>query len=587
MPMDGFTLAFIAKELSQTLIGGRVEKVNQPERDILLMVMRNQGENHRLLLSANTNQARVQVTQHPYENPSEAPMFCMLMRKHLQGARLASLKQPFGDRVLTFTFDCLGEMGDPIQKMLVLEIMGRYSNLTLVDEKGSVIDSIRHVNSEMSRVRVLLPGVPFTMPPKQDKLAWETMAVDALAMRLAKHAGTLEKALVDNIAGMAGICAREICAQIGVEGKTACQDLNALIVAEALVSVYAKAAERTSPVLLTDDAGLALDFFPFQYTTYDAGHQRPYPTVSAAMDAYYLGRDLHLRMQQKSAGLQRHIKTHIARIEKKKAIMAETLRESERAEQYRVFGELLTANLHLIPKGAQAIDVTNYYDEAQAMISIPLSNQLTPAKNAQAYYKKYRKAKGAEQYAREQLTTLDRELAMLEAAQDDLDKCATTVDLAEIRQYLTDGGYLRPDPVTRRRKKVVEGQPYRFIAPDGTEILVGKNALQNDRITLHARGDEVWLHAQNIPGSHVIIRSTQEPSPETLLYAAKLAVYFSKGRNHPSQPIDYVKRKYVKKAAGSAAGFVTYTNFKTLQVGLKPEEIVSIGSSAAQNQERC
>ena len=582
MPMDGFTLSFLEKELRDALVGGRVERVNQPERDSLLLLMRNQGGNFKLLLSANANQPRAQLTQQTYENPAEPPMFCMLMRKHLQGARLNGLRQPDGDRVLLFTFDCVGELGDPVQKTLVLEMMGRYSNLILIDDVGVIIDCIRHVNSEMSRVRVLLPGARFAMPPAQDKLHPDTMTVEALAKRLAALSSPLDKGMIECIAGMAGVCAKEACAQIGVERAIPCNTLDAMAVAGAIVSYYEGMRARSAPVVLCDETGLAVDFFPFPYITFDLERQKHYPTLSDAMDAFYLGRDLHMRMQQRSAGLQKHIKSNIARLEKKQAMMLETLQESEKAERNRIFGELLTANLHWVPKGAAEVEVVNYYDEAATTVKIPLSTQLTPAKNAQAYYKKYRKAKGAEQYAREQLVTIESELDLLENALDDLDKCATSTDLGEIRYLLVQSGYLRPDPTTRKQKKLQEGKPYRFIAPDGTEILVGKNSLQNDRLTLHARGNETWLHVQGMPGSHVIVRTELEPTADTLLYGAKLAAYYSKGRNHPSLPVDYTKRKYVKKAANSPAGFVTYTNFQTVLVGLTPEELVSIGRNATQ-----
>lgn len=581
MPMDGFTLTYLTQELRAALVGGRVERVNQPERDTLLMMLRSGGENYKLILSANPNQPRAQLTAQSFENPQEPPMYCMLMRKHLQGARVAALTQPDGDRVLTMIFDCVDELGYPVQKTLVLELMGRYSNLTLVDERGVIIDCIRHVNSEMSRVRLLLPGAVFAMPPKQDKLNPALPMAQSLAERLCDSPLPLAKALIEHVAGMAGICARELCAQLGLPPETPCVQLDAQKTAEMVARFFEGAAARAQPVLLSDATGQAVDFFPFPYRTFDFALQKDYETLSAAMDAFYLGRDLRLRMQQKSAGLQKHIKNNIARLEKKRAMMLETLQESAKAEQYRIFGELLTASLHSVEKGAAEAEVLNYYDEQQATVRIPLQTTLTPVKNAQAYYKKYRKAKGAEQYAREQLVAIEGELQLLESALDDLDKCATTADLAEIRYLLIEHGYVRPDPGARKRKKLVEGKPYRFTAPDGTEIDVGKNALQNDRLTLFARGGETWLHAQGIPGSHVIVRTEAEPAPETLLYAAKLAAYFSKGRNHPGLPVDYVRRKYIRKAAGAAAGFVTYTNFQTLIVGLSAEEIVSIGLSAA------
>ncbi len=575
MPMDGFTLSFMQRELRKLLVGGRVDKVNQPERDALVLLIRS-GGNHKLLLSANANQARAQITRQTYENPVEPPMFCMLMRKHLLGARVTEIAQVSGDRILTISFDCLDELGDHVQKTLYLEIMGRHSNLTLVDADGVIIDAIRHVNSEMSRVRTVLPGGSYHLPPQPDKLSPETLSAEALKDRLAPLGTSLAKGLMESVAGMASVCSKEVCAQIGVEATTPISDLKLDVVAPKLEAFYRSAPFE--PVTLYDEAGLAVDFFPFPYRTFTLENQKAMPSLSEAMDAFYLGRDLRMRMQQKSAGLQRHVKSAIERTEKKKAIMLETLRQSDQTEQNRVFGDLLTANLHLITKGARSVTVENYYDENARDVTIPLSNRLTPAQNAQSYYKKYRKAKVAEQYAKEQLVTLERDLLLLESALDDLDKCETTTDLAEIRYVLTENGFIRPDAPLKRGKprRLQEGRPYRFTSPDGTVIEVGKNALQNDRLTLHARVGETWLHAQGIPGSHVLIRTEDDPSDETLLFAAKLAAYYSKGRNHPQQAIDYTRRKYVKKGAGAPAGLVIYTNFKTLIIGLTPEDMAQI-----------
>ena len=299
-------------------------------------------------------------------------------------------------------------------------------------------------------------------------------------------------------------------------------------------------------------------------------------SLSRAMDEFYLGRDLRMRMQQKSAGLQRHIRSALERVEKKKSIMQETLRQSDQTEKNRIFGDLLTANLYLMEKGQKSVRVQNYYEEGMPEIEIPLDIRKTPNQNAQSYYKKYRKAKVAEQYAAEQMVQIEKDLLLLENALEDLENCQTTADMGEIRYLLSQNGFLRPDGNPRKQKKLQEGKPYRFVSPDGTVIEVGKNSIQNDRLTLHARGNETWLHAQGIPGSHVIVHTEQEPSDATLLYAAKLAAYFSKGRNHPALPVDYTLRKYVKKSANSPAGLVTYINFKTLLVGNTPEEQAAI-----------
>lgn len=577
MPMDGFTLSYMRRELLCALKGGRVDKVNQPERDALVLLIRCGGGNHRLLLSANANQARAQLTRQSYENPAEPPMFCMLMRKHLLGARVADVGQVAGDRILTVVFDCLDELGDPVQKTLYLEVMGRYSNLTLVRGDGVIIDAIRHVSSDMSRVRTVQPGGVYQLPPRQDKLAPEELDAGALASRLAAEGGTLSKALAACVSGTAAVCAREICAQAGADPAAPVAELDLAALSPLLVR--ALTSLPPSPVTLYDEAGLAADFFPFPYRTFSPQHQKPMPSLSAAMDAFYLGRDLRARMQQKSAGLQRHIKSALERTEKKKAIMLEAIRQSAQAEENRVFGDLLTANLHLIARGASSVTVQNYYADGCPETEIPLSTRLTPSQNAQSYYKKYRKAKVAGQYARGQLDAIERDLALLENALDDLDKCETTADLGEVRYVLSQAGFLRPEPSRGRggkSKKLPEGKPCRFTAPDGTVIEVGKNSLQNDRLTLHARGGETWLHAQGIPGSHVLIRTEAPPSDETLLYAAKLAAYFSKGRNHPQLPVDYTLRKYVRKSANAPAGLVTYTNFKTLIIGLTPEDAARI-----------
>lgn len=579
--MDGFTLSFMERELNAQLTGGRVDKVNQPERDALLLLIRSGGHNHKLLLSANANQARAQITAQNYENPAEPPMFCMLMRKHLLGARITGVKQLYGDRILAVVFDAIDELNDHVEKTLYLEIMGRYSNLTLVNQQGVIVDAIRHVNREMSRVRTLLPGDEYMLPPKQDKLAPEDISAQALAQRLDGLAMPLFKALMESVAGMAGVCSKEVCAQVGLDATAPVNTLDVTHTAKRLADFFAAAPDSCAPVTLYDQAGLAVDFFPFPYLTFDPNRQKPMPSLSQAMDAFYMGRDLRMRMQQKSIGLQRHIKSALERVEKKKGIMLETLRQSEMTEQHRVYGDLLTANLHLLKKGQDSITVQNYYEEGTPSATIPLDTRQTPAQNAQRYYKKYRKAKMAEQYATEQLKQIDKDLLVLESALDDLDKCETTTDMAEIRYLLTESGFLRPDATQRKRKKMQEGKPYRFAAPDGTVIEVGKNAIQNDRLTLHARGGETWLHAQGIPGSHVIIRSEDKPGDDTLLFAARLAAYYSKGRNHPALPVDYTLRKYVKKSANSPAGLVTYINFQTLFIGLSAEEQADIMNQAS------
>ena len=583
MPMDGFTLSFMARELADKLIGGRVDKVSQPERDLLLLLIRNQGKNHKLLLSANANAARAQITAQSMENPVEPPVLCMLLRKHLSGARVIAVEQLGCDRVLTFKFQCLSEMGDEVRKALVLEAMGRHSNLSFVDENGVTVDSVHHVNADISRVRVVMPGKAFTLPPEQDKLNPFTMTAEELTGKLSALSCPLYKGLIETVSGLSVISAKEVCARIGMADTLMCSVDQLPWAAQKIVELYAQLFRQKPPVVLSDAAGKAIEYFPFRYQTYAAETQKEFATLSEAMDAFYSERELHARMNQRGSNIRKRVKSNIARLEKKKAMMMETLQNNSRAEENRIFGELLTANLHSIEKGAPSVKVLNYYDPEQKTVEIPLGVELSPSRNAQAYYKKYRKAKGAQQYAQKELGSIEKELEILENVAEDLDKSTSTADLNEIRDFLTDNGFLRPEPGANKRKKRKEGQPYRFTAPDGTEILVGKNAVQNDRITLHARPEETWLHAQGIAGSHVIIRSESEPKDETMLFAAKLAAYYSKGRNHPVFPIDYTLRKHVKKKSGTPSGFVIYQHFKTIHIGLTPQDMETIRRKAMES----
>lgn len=583
MPMDGFTLSFITDELKSSLLGAKVDKVNQPERDALLLTLRGNGT-YKLLLSANCNQTRVQLTEHSYENPKEPPTFCMLMRKHLQGARIADIVQIHGDRLFTIVFDCRNEMNDPVTKTLWLELMGRHSNLTLTDEKGTIIDAIRHVNSEMSRVRTVLPGGHYDLPPQQDKLVWQTCTAEALQQRFNGLSCPLRKALQEHISGMASICAAEVCAQLGIDGSTPLSEIDLSFLCKKLAELYH--SFQAAPVLLQDETGMITDFFPFPYLTFESSRQKPMPSISAAMDDFYIGRDLRLRMQQRSEGLERQIKNAIDRVQKKKGIMLEALNRTDEMERDRICGDLLTAYLHQLPKTASSVEVQNYYEPNLPTVTISLNPRFTTAQNAQLYYKKYRKAKQAEAYAKEQIDVINRDLSLLEGALDDLEHCQNSIDLAEVRQVLIESGFLKNNHGRTRPnkpKRLPEGKPYRFAANDGTIIEVGKNALQNDRLTLHARGGETWLHVQGMPGSHVIIRGEEKPSDETLLYAAKLAAYFSKGKNQPLLPIDYTLRKYVKKGANAVPGLVTYTGFHTLYITLTPQEITDFSNLAIEN----
>lgn len=572
MPMDGLTLGFIARELQETLRDARVEKVTQPEKDMLVLLLRAQGKNHRLILSAAPAFARVHLTQATYQNPLDAPMFCMLMRKHLTGGRVTAIEQLGGDRVLRLTIENKDELGDTAPRELYLELMGRHSNLTLV-MNGRIVDAIRHVSGDMSRVRQALPGLPFVPPPAQDKLDPQTLDAQSLLQRLETQSGVLDKALCQCVRGLSPVAAREIAFRATGMQRAEIRDLDVERVARVTAEFIQRLPAMAQPTAQLNEDGLIAEVLPFPYLSLNPALQKPYPSLSSALDAFFFGRDRRDRMAQKSASLKHLIKTIVERDEKKLALQEEELTASARMEEYRIAGELLTAQGYLVPRGVERVQLQNFYDPDGGMMEIALDVALTPAQNAQKYFKRYRKARSAQEIAREQKNKTLAELELLEQALFDLDECETEADLADVRRTLENAGLVRA-PSEKKRPKQPESKPMLFLLPDGTEILVGKNSAQNDRLTGSARGGDTWLHAKDMPGSHVIIRG-EGVSEAALEAAAKLAAWFSKGKG-VSVPVDYTLRKFVKKPGGAPMGFVIYTHQKTLIVSATEGEIAAL-----------
>ncbi len=581
MPLDGLTLSFVTRELQSTLLDGRIEKVTQPEKDMLVLLIRAGGKNHRLLLSAAPSFARIHLTEAAYLNPMDAPMFCMLMRKHLTAGRLCGIEQLGGDRILRFDIESRDEMGDTGKKELYVELMGRHSNITLV-MGGRIVDAIRHVTPDMSRVRQALPGLAFSLPPMQDKLSPEEAAQNdgaALLERLSGETGALDKALQNAVRGLSPLGAKEVAYRLTGMHRAAVEDMQLPQLCKSAAAFFAKLPSMAAPCLQKGPDGLIRDVLPFPYLSLDPSLQIPCSSLSKALDQFYFGRDRQDRMQQKSASLKHLIRSCLEKDEKKLALQEEELSASARMEEYRIAGELLTAQVHLVPRGVEKVSLPNFYDPDGGEMLIDLDVALTPAQNAQRYFKRYRKARAAQQIAKEQKEKTMQEITLLEQALFDLNECQTEDDLKDVKRTLEAAGIVKPQSQKGQKgkgKKVPqrESQPMRFFAPDGTEILVGKNSVQNDRLTGSARGADTWLHAKDMPGSHVIIRS-ESPSPETLLTAAKLAAWYSKARG-VQVPVDYTLRKYVKKPGGSAPGFVIYTNQRTLIINATEGEIAAL-----------
>ena len=576
--MDGLMVGFAARELNRKLAGGRIDRITQPERDTVILVIRAENENRSLLLCASANNARLHLTENRFSNPLEPPALCMLMRKQLLGGRILSVRQVDGDRIVHIDMDTTGEMGDHEPRRLVLEIMGRHSNLMLLNGEGRILEAAHHVNAEMSRIRQVQPGMTYAPPPGQGKLDPSALTGEELLRRLEENGNQpFEKALAAAVSGLSQISAREIALRaLGPGGAYPEDPEGRAEVCEKTARFFAGMPERTDPRVLLNEEGEAEDVFPFPFLSRDPERQKPCATVSGALESYFGARDRQDRLRQKSASMVRLLKTQTERCEKKLALQEEELAGAARMEEYRIMGEVLNANLFSLRKGQQEAALPNWYDAAGGNIVIPLDTRLTPSQNAQKYFKKYQKARSARQAAQEQKEKTLQELEYLEGMLLDVDKCEEESELEEIRGELIRTGYMKRISNRRQQRNLPQSRPYRYLSADGLEILVGKNAVQNDRLTQSAKPEEMWLHAKDMPGSHVIIRCEGDIPPETLKQAAQLAAWFSRGQRSSLVPVDYTRRKYVRKPSGAAPGKVIYTHHRTAYMTVEEADIHKI-----------
>ena len=575
MPMDGLTVGFAARELNEILRDGRIDKITQPERDTVVLVIRAGGANHRLLLCASPNNARCHLTMNSYSNPLEPPAMCMLMRKQITGARITEIRQVEGDRVVYVDMDAVNELGDHVLRRLVLEIMGRHSNLLLLDENDRILEATRHVNPEMSRVRQIQPGMTYLPPPAQDKLNPETLTEEELYARLsAMPDARLNRALADTITGLSRASAEELACRVLQPGEE--QPANLKDTCERLAAFLKKLPSMADARVLMKDNGEAEDVFPFTYLSRPTDMQRSCKTLSEALEVYFGTRDARERLNQKSATMIRMLKSQLERCQRKLAIQMEELSSAERMDEYRRMGEAINANLYQLKKGMTEAELPDWNDPDGGTMIVPLDIRLTPSQNAQKYFKKYQKARSAMEIAAQQRDKTLEETDYLEGMLLDVDKCVGESELEEIRQELVRTGYMKKNTNRRQQRQLPGSKPYRYLSVDGIEILVGKNAAQNDRITLGAKGENTWLHAKDMPGSHVVICHEGEVPLETMKQAAMLAAWYSKGQRSSLVPVDYTLRKYVKKPSGAAPGKVIYTHQKTAYMTPEEEEIKAV-----------
>lgn len=580
MALDGALLRQIKHELEGCLIGSRVDKIHQFSREEMVFVLRlrepaaDGARSAKLYLSAGADSPRLHLTSSSFENPKSPPMFCMLMRKHLGSAKLLEIRQVGLDRILHLIFETRNEMGDLIELTVAIEIMGRHSNIILIDENGRVIDSIKRIDDTMSSVRPILPGVHYTLPPAQDKLDLITSTPEQIEQRLIEGKDTpLSKALLAAVQGVSPIVCREVANYVFVGDDRVISEMTPDHFDRLrffLSRVILMARDYTgTPTSVIDSRKKPMDFSFLDIHQYGGSmFTRTYDSYSQLLDDFYTQRDNIQRMRHRSSDLLKVLANTADRIARKLSLQQKELADCSDRETWKIYGDLISANLYSIQKGDRTARLINFYDEAQSEVVIPLDPRKTPAQNAQKYYGEYRKADTAEKKLRELIEEGQQEAVYIDSVFDALTRAQTNDELTAIRAELAEQGYLRKKGSAAKKGKEPKLAPKRYRSDDGFTILVGRNNVQNDQLTLkEARGRDYWFHTKNIPGSHTIVVSGGQEVPDSTLHqAAILAAVNSKAAESSQVPVDYTLIKNVKKPRGAKPGMVIYVSYQTAYV---------------------
>ena len=575
MPLDAICLQAVVQELRPKLLNLRIDKVQQPARDQVILLLRG---NQRLLLNAGANAPRLQLTEITRDNPAEPPMFCMLLRKHLVGARVADITQPPLERLVRLELDVTDDFGQPGRRTLVLEAMGRRSNLILLDGEGRIIDCMRRVDAEMSASRQVLPGLYYEPPASVGRLPVTEETEDGFRekMRTVNQERQLDAFLLDSYFGVSPLMAREIAFRAAGSVDARLYELNE----EARRRFWGKILEFSNAVMQNNFTALMLkrdgkpeEFACFPILQYGVAlEMEKFDSFSDLLDSFYEQRERQERVRQRGADLIRTATTARDRLRRKLALQEKDYAQTQNRDQLRLSGDLITSNLYRMERGSSRLVCENFYEEGCPSITIPLDPLLTPQQNAAKYYKRYTKAKTAEKYLREQMEIARRDAEYLESVLEEISHAETEQDFIDIRSELKEAGFLR-----RQGKKEIKrvARPRAFMTSSGFQVLVGRNNRQNDQLTLkEADRRDIWFHTQKIHGSHAILRTQgQEVDDDTIVEAAKLAAYYSQARESGNVPVDYTPVKNVKKPAGARPGMVIYTTCRTVNV-TPDEELV-------------
>lgn len=570
MAFDGITIASIRQELAERLTGGRIYKIAQPEPDELLITIKNNGGQHRLTLSASASLPLVYLTDKNKPSPMSAPNFCMLLRKHIQNGKILQITQPGMERILNFEIEHLDEMGDLCRKTLIVELMGKHSNIIFCDASGVIIDSIKHISGLVSSVREVLPGKEYFIPSIQDKRNPLEVTGGDFMQRIFSGSQPCFKALYSSFTGLSPAIAHEICYRAGIDSGLSTAALEEAQ-RQALFQAFREMmdAVRTGlfePCIVYESAGGA--FVPAEYaalplTSYPEEHRKPYSSISILLEDYYAKKNMLTRIRQRSADLRRIVSTALERNVKKYDLQIKQMRDTEKRDKYRIYGELLNTYGYGVSPGVRSMEALNYYTDET--VTIPLDPLLTPGENAKKYFERYNKQKRTFEALSQLTQDTKAEIVHLESIVNSLDIAQKEEDLIQIREELIESGYIRRKEGTKKAK--ITSRPFHYVSPDGYDIYVGKNNYQNEELTFRfASGNDWWFHAKGIPGSHVVLKSKgEEPPVSAFEDAARLAAHYSKGRGLEKVEVDYTEKKNVKKPGGGKPGFVVYyTNYSMM-----------------------
>lgn len=570
MAFDGITIAAMIREMNARLEGGRINKIAQPENDALLITAKGPFGQQRLLLSASASLPLVYFTQTNKPSPMTAPNFCMLLRKHIGSARILKITQPEMERVIRIELEHLNEMGDVCRKYLILELMGKHSNIIFCDENDRILDSIKHVSSNISSVREVLPGRDYFIPKTQDKQNPLTVSEEFFIRDICGKPLPIAKALYTSLTGLSPVMAEEICYRASLDGSDAAQSLDETAQIH-LYHTFRRVMEQVAEGDFTPNI-IYREEEPVEYavlslTQYAQGHRtEAFESVSEMLESYYASRDLVTRIRQKSVDLRRVVQTALERNSKKLSLQQKQMADTAKKDKYKVYGELINTYGYGLEEGCKSFRALNYYTNEE--ITIPLDPTLSPSENAKKYFDRYGKLKRTEEALTEQIAETQSEIEHLESVSNALDIARQEADLAQIKDELTEYGYIRKHFTGKKGAKAqTKSRPFHYVSSDGFDIYVGKNNYQNDELTFKlATGNDWWFHAKKMAGSHVVVKTKDGELPDrTFEEAGRLAAFYSKGHTAPKVEIDYIQKKHVKKPNAAKPGFVVYyTNYSLM-----------------------